>query len=520
MKCALCQNKLKLNEKTCPICGFENPDTGDTANGNKPSNNKNTANHKSFFNKAAEKLSLTAKNKKILYPIAAIAAILIVILLKNIFISSEKGKISVFTDEINKCVVVFSGDKMISDPLPGELSGNVCYSTDSESAAFLTYFQDSSSSYYTLYTVKNKKINKITSNISSSFKLSSNGGALCYLDRDGALHLYRNSSDSVITQSVQTYCLSPNGKTVLYNAYDEAGLSNNLYYYRNSSVTEIGAGLAPAAVSDSAKLIYAFSPDYKTLYTVSSDGKSKSKLCDLKTDGLYFTNDLSQAVFTSETGTYICSSGSVRKLIFSNRSAVPIIGKSTNVSYLDEKHSVIITPYDDLSDMYYEYTDNSDVKGLAFMDSSYNITDIASEINEVKVSENCKRAAYTTKDNILYISKNGKEAKQSESSAYNIDISSDGKHIIFTDNNNLYHISNGTKTIKTLQNVKLITITANGKICCTFTDNSSALYVSNHGGKGHLISDNIRFVSTSQFTNTVLYSETDKNQKIIYSVIS
>lgn len=518
MKCALCQNETGSNGTICPVCGFENPDIGNV--NYKSASNKKASSDKPFFIRIKERLSVITKNKKIFYSIAAAAAILIIVLLKNIFISSQNENISVFTDEANKCVVVFSGNKMISNALPGELSGNVCYSVDSRNVAFLTYFQDSDSSYYTLYTVKNKKINKITSNISASFKLSSNGNAICYLDRDGALHLYKNSSDSVIAQSVQTYCLSPNGKTVLFNAYDDAGLSINLYCCRNSSVSEIGAGLAPAAVTDSAKLIYAFDADYKTLYTVTPDGKSKNKLCDIKSDGLYFTNDLSQAVFTSDTGTYICASGSVRKLIFSNLSAVPIVGKNTNSSYLDDKHSVTVTPYDNLSDMYYEYTGNSGVKGLAFVDSSYNISNICSEITEVKASEDCKRAAYTSKDNMLYISKNGKEGKQSDSSAFNIDISSNGKYIIFTDNDNNYHISNGTKTIKTIQNVKFISITVKGKICYILSDNPSVLYTSNRGNKERVKSSSVQFATFSSATSTVLYSQTDKNQKLHYAVIS
>lgn len=498
----------------------ESIDTASTRE-NKKSGSKLKTNKTKMLDIIDRKIPEKIKNKKVLTAAAAVAVTLIIIILKNISAAQAQKKISVFTDETNKCSVIFSGEKMIGKPIDGELSGDVRYSVDSDCAAFLIYTQNHDESYYTLYTVKNRKITKVTNNIASGFKLSANGGAVCYTDRDGALHLYKSSSsDEIIAKSADTYCMSPNGKTVIYSAYDEAGLSYGLYLYKNGSVSEIGSGLAPAAASDSGKLIYAFSTDYKTLYTVTPDGKSKNKICDYADRGMYLTRDLSQAVFSSDSGTYICSSGKVRKLILSNAYAAPLMNETDSAACLDEKHSVYITNYDDLSDMYYEYVSQDGVKGICFMDSSFASADISGGIEYACVSKNGKTAVFTSTDKKLYKSKNGKEAKLIEEYAENVTISESGKYILFTGSDGVFCLSNSNKRVKTYDKTNSAYLTQNGTVCLTESGSESVLYTSKKGGAEKAVGEETVFAEKIAQTGAVGYAKRDKNGKIEYAVIS
>ena len=446
--------------------------------------------------------------------ILAVICVLLLTALKGLITGTQDGKITVFSDSQKKCTYVSRDGRIISDNTPGELSGEPVYSSDGKTAVFLTYSQDDSSSFYTLFAVRNNKVIRITNNVSSSFKISSDGSSVIFKDREGALKLnsISSQSDNTIYSSADEYCISPDGKTAVFSAYDEAGLSLSLYCYRKGSVSEIGTGLIPIGTENDAKTVYACDTDFKTLYSVSSDGKEKNKISDISDANICFNSDLTQMIFSSDSGTYICFSGSVRKPIYPFTDAYPVFYEGCSPIITNEKHGVKIYPTDDFTDMYYYLTEQ---KTLSYIDSNCARNDISDDVTNVKVSYDLKHFYFTDSSKSLYMIKNKKDPICIKNEISDFEISANGKFYSFTNSSGGTEFAKGEKTFFTAENVKFKAITDSSKILYMSADNQNQLFEISKTGKTKQISDSVSSILFDKISGCAVYFENnDKNETV------
>lgn len=451
--------------------------------------------------------------------ILAVICVLLLIAMKGLITETQDGKITVFSDPQKKCTYVSRDGRIISDNTPGELSGEPVYSSDGKTAVFLTYSQDGSSSFYTLFAVKNKKIIRITNNVSSSFKISSDGSSVIFKDREGALKLNSISSQSenTIYASADEYCVSPDGKTAVFSAYDEAGLSLSLYCYRKGSVSEIGTGLVPIGTENNAKTVYACDTDFKTLYSVSSDGKEKNKISDISDTNICFNSDLTQMIFSSDSGTYICFSGSVRKLIYPFTGASPVFYDGCSPIITNEKHGVKIYPTDDFTDMYYYLTEQ---KTLSYIDSNCARNDISDIVTNVKTSYDLKYVYFTDSSKSLYMIKNGKEPICIKNEISDFEISVSGKLYSFTNSSGGTDFAKGKKTFFTAENVKFKAITNGDKILYTPSGKQNQIFEISNTGKTKQISDSVSSILFDKISGCAVYFESNDINETVCRIIT
>lgn len=450
--------------------------------------------------------------------IAVLCAVLL-IALKGLIAQTQDGKITVFSDSQNKCTYVARNGKVISENTPGELSGEPVYSSDGKTAVFLTYTQNDSYSYYTLFAVRNNKVIRLTNNISSSFKLASDGDLVCFKDREGTLKLISvtKQSERTVYSSADEYCVSPDGKTVVFSAYDEAGLSLNLYCYRKGEVTEIGTGLTPVGASNNAETVYACSSDFKTLYSVSADGREKNKISDITGSNIYFNSDLTQMIFSSDSGTYICFSGSVRKLIYTFTDAIPVLPDGCSPIITNEKYGVKIYPTDSFTDMYYSIASQ---KILSYIDSNCASNNVSNDVSSVRVSYDLKYVYFTDISNSLYIVKNRKEPLCIKNNVSDFEISNDGKLYSFTNSSGVTEFANGEKSFFSAENVKFKAITGGNKILYISQNEQNLLFEISPAGKTKQISDSVLSILFDQKSGCAVYFETGDNNETECRIIT
>lgn len=441
--------------------------------------------------------------------IAAAFLIIFLIAMKSAITGSYTKRTAVFSDETSKKTYIAADGKLLSDTVDGELTGTPVHSCDGKTTAFLTYTKKGDSSYYTLYAVKNRKLIRITNNVSSSFKLSLQGNAVCFTDREGSLRLNSISEQagSVIAESADEYCISPDGKTVIFSSYDESGLSYSLRCYRRGSVTEAGTGLIPAGVDNNAENIYACDMDFKTLYSVSSDGKKKNKISELAGTNIMFNSDCSQIIFTSDSGTYICFSGSVRKLVSPAADASPVFPDGCEPIITNEKKGIKIYPADSFTDMYYF---SPSQKTLSYVNSNCARIDISNEAESAVASSDLKYIYFTDTAKSLYMIKNKKDPKCIKNEVYDFEISNNGKYYVFTNLSGQTVFAKGQKTFFTAENVKFRAITLNNACLYIPQDSQNSLYKISKSGKTKSVSDYISSISIDKASSSVIYFETNK----------
>lgn len=488
---------------------MEKTKNGDIKIGKNDSNKKNSV---------LPKIQKILKNKTVAFAAAAVI-IVFLIAVKGFVTGSYAKNTAVITDEANQKTLIAVGEKILSDKADGELTGEPVRSADGKTTAFLTYSKNENSSFYTLYAVRNKKLIRITNNISSSFTLASSGNAVCYTDREGSLKInaLSSQSDSLISESADEYCVSPDGKTVIFSSYDESGLSYNLYCCKKGAVSEIGTGLVPVGVENNAENIYACDTEFKTLYSVSSDGKEKNKISDITDPNILFNSDCTQMIFNSDSGTYICFSGSVRKIIYPFTGASPVFPDECIPIVTNEKHGVKIYPTDDFTDMYYYLTEQ---KTLSYIDSNCARNDISDDVTNVSASSDLKYIYFTDSSKSLYIIKNKKEPICIKNEVSDFNISNDGKLYSFTNSSGAKEFAKNKKSFYTENNVKFNAITSNGKILFTPSDKQNYLFEILKSGKTKQISGSLSSVGFDKYSGNVIYFENNEKGETVCKIIT
>lgn len=232
--CSKCGNILKEEQKFCGKCGMavsaipvgaEEPETQEV--NAVPSKEEQPT-------QEIKNTKLERKKGKVVKRIV-IALICLIIAGGGVFVgiklfgSQESQLQLMYLESENETALVLNG-KLLDDTIPGEVKYTKCVKSLENNIYFI--HQDSS-----IWMVKGNKVTEIIDDAQNSDEigtmLSSNdpyhtayaasGKGLVYRNADGEIILYNTSKmkDDRVSKSANTFCISPDGKTVLYTVVNE-----------------------------------------------------------------------------------------------------------------------------------------------------------------------------------------------------------------------------------------------------------------------------------------------------------
>ena len=160
----------------------------------------------------------------------------------------------------------------------------------------------------TLYLASDYNSTALTHNC-SSLKLSVFGDAVAYETNDGQLHVYNRTTKETTTYTVGhndfNYDISPDGKTLVYSD----SRNNCLMLCKNGNQTKLADGFFYVeALSNDGQLIY-LARSYDSDLVCRDSSGNLTQLNQNAYSRLYFNADHTQAIFQSDSKTYISTNG-------------------------------------------------------------------------------------------------------------------------------------------------------------------------------------------------------------------
>ena len=452
MKCSYCGKKNKPGAVVCKRCGIGLPPDpsviAEAASADKLAGDLGSGDNASSVTKAGNK----AGNKKAAL-IAAAIVLAVLALAVAIYVLTRPGNVilpakNAYTAE-GTCLV-YGGEPIVPETtriaiteaaLNGSRAGMWC----------------ENDSLYDCFKGENAIIAKDV----VSFTVTSDGRHIVYLDQAGMLwSADRSKTDAapvnICSERVQLgFAVSPDGNTVIFNKVGD----EKLYLYTKGSVKELCDKMAPVAVSNAAKCIWAYSTDENALYYVTKRGKAGFIRSNI--GGVMYVNaSHDEIVFSTEAGegiiiTMLSVKGKDPVELYNSDAAVkPVLPASGNVS-----RNNVSSPMTALEPPAWGYTVVTcplrSFNGVVF-DGGALVRYVKKAGAVTLESKPCTAIAndkYTAviynMDGALYSRNLKAEAPESlATGCAEFKISSDGKTVWFLDNDSsLKHLYKGTETL-------------------------------------------------------------------------
>ena len=124
-----------------------------------------------------------------------------------------------------------------------------------------------------LFVIRGKKTVSVTDEY-SSVAISDNGAYVAVLDDDYVLTVYnaKNGESVEIAEDVQSFAMSPNGKTIAYQVNDGGDVIG--FVYKGQESIELGEDIIPLTIDNSGKYIYCYDRDKDALCVMDTKGNS------------------------------------------------------------------------------------------------------------------------------------------------------------------------------------------------------------------------------------------------------
>lgn len=478
--------------------------------------------------------------KKLLIMIgAAIIAIALIVSVVSFLLSGTpydeiKSKHSIIYSPNDKEAYVLYDGKVVGSPLECDKYEIKNHSEDNTACLFYTTSDGGKEVKY--YVANEDKITALPDNDLEYKTLSADGKKVYAIETtiedDGTRETTRyffNVADQTKTEfkysgdTLDDFIMSKNFDSVIYTSISGEGeeKTTTLYLYNNGENTKLAANMAPVAVSDDAKYIYAYSeekPDLSdldsildldfntkyTLYTLTKDGE-KTKITDkFDRNSQSFNKDLSQMLFISDDKAYFYANGGERVKIANNAEEIsPLLPE--NVSPIDDFCGTPVIVVNTTSDS-----------------SIYRVE--AKEEKVEKLASDVSTRFLTNDGETIYFLKNGSLRRINVNSAGSDEIlakdnvrklfvSKDGSSVYVLDkNDSLYYIADVGDITRIADDVDKVDMTDDGVVI--YTDEDDVLYSSKGGDKGVKIADDVCEFSVS--INSVIYFA-DKNSVTGYA---
>ncbi len=459
MKCTHCGQEYEGT--SCPNCG-EQPSVPENSGGEavvSPADNK-------------KDLMAVLKNLPKTVWIACGAVLVVVLLLAilisalkpNMFVPGEHQFLFYYDSEEDKTTIIMD-TKVLSAKMDGYVTTKA-YSEDG--SVYLVMDSEN-----TLYSVTKSGPRKVADDVEECY-LSYTGKGGVYLS-DGNLVLFTVGKDETVKVdsdiSVSSLAISPDGKTLLYSAYNDDG-ETELYRYQDKK-EKLGNNMRAVAIADGGKYVYALSNE-NDLCFFNKKGE-KTKIGDQCTGNvIVFNNDLSEIIFDRDGKLFFSSKGSDRISI----------GKLTGSFYAIQTYggysfdSVSILSFDHLMDHTYMLNGNA-----VFLKKK------GSEIESVKLAGECSAR-----------------------------ITEDGETLVYTKNNNLYKTSarKEQETVKLADDVEAFVISPDGKYIYFINEDDELYGMKGNGDPKRIASDLSDWTMSAEGVLFFITDETDDLGTLCY----
>ncbi len=429
MKCPNCGVELNDGAAFCTSCGSKisaetTPET--------PSEVSNTLDN--IMDKltpfAVKIKNFFSVKKNLIATGAVLAALLLIIIISSVVSSGNTG----FTVSDNYYGISYNDDGNIVILTKGKMIETSIECT-AESVVNTARSQDGSimalRADNVLYYVKGNSVTEIDEE-AFSMKIATSGKAIAYTGEGSSLYLYTIGGDSVKVEddeSVSSYTISPDGKSLLYSVYDEEDNEYPIYYFNGKESVKIASNGTPCGISDGGKYIYYSATNdkgetYIYYYNKSKDEKTKLE----KVSAYYFNEDLSQVlIINPDSKTYISSKG---------KDAEKISNKS--VFLITPSHSYTVNNIKPVDDFYGKYF-IGDSAIYKIEKNSEKSVKLVSNINSYNMSDDFETLYYTNKDYDLFVTKTSYGEKAKEKATEIAEEISD--FVVTSDSDLVYYIS-------------------------------------------------------------------------------
>lgn len=519
MKCSKCGQEYADGTKFCEKCGAE-LNSSDVKTEAAPAA-ENAPVEKKEETPAAEPVKEADAGKpkldlkKLLIPVAAVAAVIVLIAL---ICSLFGGKSNYPTYNKNTIVSLETKDDSVYVSYPNgefkdlkvEKKGGAYYSGDRSLVAF---FDDSGELVY----FKNGKLVSTGLDEIKSITVSNDGATIAYLSEvkngSGVLYLYetksKKSKEIADDVRVGSIVLSPDGKTVAYVSDYEAEDDFKGYYSVNGKKpVEVGKEKRVFAIAD--KGTYIYYKDGDRIYVQKGKKEPEKLATDVGSFRAFFNKDLSQIMYTNDGKTYI-SEKAKEKVKVSSDPVYAFIFPQDSVcgSYSMADGTITLTGVKSLAKQLIYVSDS-----IYYVKPNFESVKVASNVMQVALSKDCKKLyVLGTKQDVVEITDFAKGGKKKDLTdegdivSFQTDVKLK-KLYVMNEDDELKYVKSKQKLVKLSDDVTSFACTKDGATCYFVVDYET-LYLSKNGGKKVKIKeeDNVSVTNYLDVTMVKIYED-------------
>ena len=431
--------------------------------------------------------------KKLIIPAAAVAAVLVLVILISV-ISAAGGK--AVTPETSYYALNVDGEYTLlrDDKIIEEGMDRIYMLTSSMDGSVAVYESEDE-----LFAIQNGKTVSITDEW-SDMALSVNGASLLVTDYDGVLSIYntKNGDGTEIAEDVEWFCVSPDGKTVVYLVNDDGDYITYLYKGKNS--IELGEDLIPVAVSNGAKVIYCIDDEKGSLCTVDTKGNTEKIAGDVYDDSFFMNEDHTQMIFQADGKWYATVKGG-EKIKLTSDYNFRIMTYQYAASFEDYNIDMITYPTSDLRNCFVLVDGD-----ISWMNNKWELTKAAKDVEATYVSADGKTLVFL-KDNgklMKVTSKKLDKPVELAEDIWSFMPTSDGSAVYYINDDDELFFQKGTGKAKKVSDDVDGGIVTPGDVFLFSSDEE--LYSTKKGGKKVKQFDDIYDIA---MTGTTIYLWTD-----------
>lgn len=512
MKCANCGTENEELETVCVYCG-------------EPLDAQEESPKKGKKVKHSQKKSSHFSGKKLVKPLAVVAAVLVVVILAVLVVSSftSGGKFDmidrtalpvIFDDET---IYFLTDGGKIDSRLDAEgikewnasMDGNVAYFTAQEEEDVM------------VYVLAGENVYPVTENV-DQILMAETGSALAYVLEE-ELYVYtvdKKTTEKVVSDVEKIVTISPDGKTLAY-----VGLDGFSYVINDGKVVEIGEDVTVISVSDGGKYIYTIEENeegdtclvlrnLKGVVGVVAVGVKDTQTAtpgagnngNTTGDNNGTTDDGNKNEGGDQPSAQTTTTNVTIPLFYTNKDHTQLIfqaqGRSGYKWYAvekkeleDEKHDLsgadllrpvmpaqaqsytrgdlMILGMDSISDMVYSAADAEDESlKLVYINQKWETSTLVSKVTNVQVGEDGENVFYVKNARLFTISAEaGAQSLQVADDVKSFQVTSDGKGVYFVDEDDCLYYSKSSGSAKMVaEGVDALYITQDGYALFTFED--------------------------------------------------
>ncbi len=443
--------------------------------------------------------------KKIgIYAGIALAAVLVIVLLANLFSGSgypqfSQGFNALYMED-DEATTLLVGGKPLKTTIPG--SAEVAAASLDRKTALIVASEDDTASLYTL--VGSKLTEAVKELDSTTVYLSDNGAYYVYYADDAMYWGKVGSKGTKVAESddyPSNITLSPDGKALAYTVSDDDGeLEARLFKGKDSE--KISKNLIPLVISNSGKYIYGLKQDEGTYDLYCYNAKGEGEKISAEVSRTVSTNkDHTQLIFTGSDGKSYAVVKKGEKQKVTSSSLWMVTPDNTQVCV---NGTAVVYGVSDLRNHVFS-TGEGD---LVYVNGKWEADKLVSNVSDGRMSDDGKTILYCKKDKVYSIkAKKGAEGKELAEDVMSTRFLPDGKSFYWEDEDGVLYFQKGKgKAKKVAEDVQQTRLTHDGYLIFQSDDE---WYYSKNGGKKTKLSDEISYVSTGM--DYTIYKDEDGN---------